>query len=97
MGVGFADHIALDLHVHHDEVCTIERIGHDTAYEGCSQNHCIRTLFVEEPLYSHLVCEVQFLMTTAYKISVPPLKEVIPNIGTNNNVVSLYIYLTVLV
>ena len=30
VGVGLAEHVALDFHVHHHEVCTVERVCHDS-------------------------------------------------------------------
>ena len=54
--VGFAYHVALDLHVHHDEVSTVKHVGHDAAHKGSRQYHSIRLLFIKELLHSHLVC-----------------------------------------
>ena len=55
MGVGFRDDIALDLHVHHDEVGTIEHIGHDAADKGCGKDYGIGALFIEEATDSDLI------------------------------------------
>ena len=71
VGVGFAEHVALDFHVHHHEVRTIERIGHDTADESRSKDYSIRAFFVKELLDGILVREVEFLMGTSDKVIVP--------------------------
>ena len=65
MGVGLADDIALDLHVHHDEVGTVEHIGHDATHKGSGQHHCIRLFLIKELLDSILVGQVQFLVAPA--------------------------------
>ena len=56
MGVGLGDDVALDLHVHHDEVGTVEHIGHDATNKGSSQYNSIGLFFVEEGLHSILIC-----------------------------------------
>ena len=94
MGVGFADDIALDLHVHHDEVGTIEHIGHNTTHKGSSQDHCIWLFFIKELLDSILVCQVQLLVAAANKVGVTTLQQVVPNGRTNQAIVACYINLT---
>ena len=47
--------IALHLHVLHNEVCTIQRVRHDTTNEGCSQHDSIGFLFIKESLHSKLI------------------------------------------
>ena len=95
MRIGIADHIALHLHVLHDEVGTIERVGHDTSHEGCCQDHCIGLLLIEELLYGILVCQVEFLVRTAYKIVITSLLEVVPDCRTHQSVVSCNINLRI--
>ena len=73
VGVGFADHIALDLHVHHDEVGAVEAVGHDTADEGGGQHHGVRTLFVEELLDGVLVGQVEFLVAATHEVGIAAL------------------------
>jgi hypothetical protein len=97
VGISLVDYITLDFHVHHDEISTIERVGHDTTNKGCCQNNGVRLLLIKELLNGDLVREIELLMATAHKISVTPLKEIIPNSGTHKSVVSRYIYLTILV
>ena len=70
MGIGFADDIALDLHVHHDEVGAVERVGHDTAYEGRSQDDCVGLFLIEEPPHRHLIGEVQLLVATPHQVGI---------------------------
>ena len=64
MRISVADYVALHLHVLHDEVCTIQRIRHDTAHEGSSQYYCIRLFLVKELLYCILVGQVEFFVRT---------------------------------
>ena len=97
MSVGLADDIALNLHVHHDEICAIERVGHDTTDECGSKDHCIGAFFVEESLDGNLVGEIQFLMTASDQIGITALQQVIPNSGTHKSVVSRYINFAILV
>ena len=78
MGVCFADDIALNLHVHHDEVCPIEHIGHDAAYEGCGQHNGIGLFFIEELPDCYLVCQVQFFVAAANKVIISPTLQIIP-------------------
>jgi len=70
MGVSLTDDIALNLHVHHDEVCTIQRICHNTAYKGSSQYYSIRLFFIKELLDRILVCQVQLLVAPPNKVGV---------------------------
>ena len=93
MGVCLGDNVALDLHVHHDEVSTIERVGHDATHEGCGEYHCIWAFLIEELFDGYLICKVEFFVRTTNQIRVAPLKEVIPNSGTHKSVVSRYINL----
>ena len=64
------DDVALDLHVLHDEVSTVEGVRHDSSDECCGKNYCVRLLFVEEFLYCQLVGKVQLLMRATYKVCI---------------------------
>ena len=97
MGIGLTDDVALDLHVHHDEVSAIERVGHDAAHKGSSQDHCIWLFFIEELPDSHLVCQVQFLMTSAHEVGIASLKQVIPYSRAHKSIVACYVYFTILI
>ena len=88
-------HIALHLHVLHDEVGTVERVGHDAAHKSGSQHYCIRTLLIKEARNGLLVCKVQLLMAAAYKIVVAASLKVVPYSGTHKSVVSCNVYLAV--
>ena len=93
MRISIADHVALHLHVLHDEVGTIERICHDSAHEGSSQNHCIRLLLVKELLYCILVGQVEFFVRTTHLVMIASLLEIIPDSRPHKSVVSCYINL----
>ena len=88
MGVGFAEHVALDLHVHHHEVRAVKRVGHDASCKGCGKHHCIGTFFVKELLDSILVGEVKFLVGAADKVVVPAGLEVVPDGRTDQPMVA---------
>ena len=92
MGIGLADHVALDLHVHHDEVCSIEHIGHNATHKGSGQHHSIQLFFIKELLDSVLVGQVQFLVAAANKVGVTSLQQVVPDDRTNKAVVACYVY-----
>ena len=47
VGVGLAEHVALNFHVHHHEVRTIKRVRHDATDKGRSQNDSIGAFFVK--------------------------------------------------
>ena len=79
VSVGLGDDVALDLHVHHDEVSTVEHVGHDAAHEGCGQDNCIGTLFIEERLDLVLVSQIQFFMTAAHEVGVTTLFQIVPD------------------
>ena len=55
VGIGLAEHVALDFHVHHHEVCTVERVCHDAADKCRRKHHCVRAFFVKELLDGILV------------------------------------------
>ena len=93
VGVGLGDDIALDLHVHHDEVSTVKTVGHDTTYKGGRQHDGVRTFFVEELLHCHLVGQVEFPMTPPYQIGIAPRKEIVPYRGSHQSLVPRHIYL----
>ena len=79
MAVGVAYHIALHLHVLHNEVGPVERIGHDSAHKRSRKHHSVRTFLIEELLDGILVREVEFLMRAPHEISISALLEVVPN------------------
>jgi len=91
VGVGFAEHIALDFHVHHHEVCTVERVCHNAANESRSKDYGIGAFFVKELFDGILVREVEFLMGTSDKVIVPAGLEVVPNSRTDQPMVASYI------
>ena len=93
MGISLANDITLDFHVHHNEICTIERVGHNTANKSCCQNNGVGLFLIKELLDGNLIREIEFLMATPHKIRVTSLKEIIPNGGTHKSVVSRYVYL----
>ena len=95
MRISVTDYVALHLHVLHDEVGTIERIRHDTAHEGCSQDHSIRLLLIKELLNCILVGQVEFFVRTTHQIVIASLLEVIPDSRTHESVVSCYINLRI--
>lgn len=82
MCIGLGDDVALHLHVHHDEVGSIERVGHDAAYKGRSQDHRVGSLLVEELLDRILVSEVKLLMGSTDKVGVTSPLQVLPYGGT---------------
>ena len=88
VSVGFAEHVALDLHVHHHEVRAIERVCHDASYKGCGKHHCIGTFFVKELLDGILVGKVKFLVCAADKVVVPAGLEVVPDGRTDQPMVA---------
>lgn len=71
VGVGFAEHIALDFHVHHHEVGAVERVRHNAADKGCGEHHCIGVFFVKELFDGVLIGKVKFLVRTTDKVVVP--------------------------
>lgn len=91
VGVGFAEHIALDFHVHHHEVGAVERVCHNAANESRSKDYSIGAFFVKELLDGILVREVEFLMGTSDKVIVPAGLEVVPNSRTDQPMVASYI------
>ena len=94
--VRLLDDVALHLHVLHDEVSTIERVGHDATHEGSGEHHCIGLFLIEELLHRILVGEVEFLVAAAHEIIVATALEVIPDCGTYQAIVTCYINLTFL-
>ena len=95
--VSLLNDVALHLHVLHDEVGAVERVGHDAAHEGCGQHYGIGLLLVEELLHSELVGEVELLMCAAHEVVVAALFQVVPNGRSHESVVSGNINLTVLI
>ena len=97
MGICLTNHIALDLHIHHHEVGTIEAVGHDTAHESSSQYYSIWLLLIEEFLYCILIGEVEFLVTSTYEIIITTGLEVVPDSGTDKTIVSCNINFTIFI
>ena len=90
--IGLANHVALHHHVLHDEVSTIQAVGHDSTHKGSCQHHRIRLLLIKELAYGHLVCQIQFLVTSAHQVCITSLQQVIPNSGAHKSVMPRYIY-----
>lgn len=88
VGVGFAEHVALDLHVHHHEVRAVKRIGHNSADKGRREHHCIGPFLVKELLYGVLVRKVEFFVRTPDKVVIPTRLKVIPNSRANQAMVA---------
>ena len=88
MGIGLGDDVALDLHVHHDEVGTVEHVGHDAAHKGCCQHHGIGLFGIEERLDLVLVSEVELAMAAAHEVGVASLFQIVPDGGTHKAVVA---------
>ena len=88
VGVSLAEHVALDFHVHHHEVGTVERVCHDSADKCRREHHRIGPFFIKEFLYSVLVSKIEFLMGTANQIVVPTRFQVIPNGGAHQPMVA---------
>ena len=95
MRVCLADDVALDLHVHHDEVCTVEHIGHDATNKSGGEDNGVRFFHIKELLDGVLICQVQFLMAAAHQIVIAPLLEVVPYCRANQPVVAGYVNLAV--
>ena len=91
MGICLTNHITLNLHIHHNEISAIQRIGHNTTHKSSRQHHCIRTLFIKEGLDLVLVSEVELLMTAAHKVGVASLQEVIPYSRAHKAVVARHV------
>ena len=66
MCIGLTDNIALNFHIHHDEVCTIERIGHDAADECGSKNYGVGAFLVKKTFDGNLIGQIKFLVTASY-------------------------------
>ena len=88
MGVGLADDIALNLHIHHYEVSAVEAVCHYSAHKCGSEHDGIGLLLVEELLHRILIGEVEFLVAAAHKVLVATALEVVPDGGTHQAVVT---------
>ena len=97
VGVRLGDHVALDPHVHHDEVGAVEAVGHYATDEGGGEDDGVRALLVEETSYGVLVRKVQFLMGASHEVVVAAGLEVVPDGGADQPAVAGDIYLAVLV
>lgn len=95
--VGFAEHIALNLHVHHHEVRSIERICHNTAHESSGEHHGIGLFFVKKLLDGILIGKVEFLVSAANKIVVASGFQIIPDGGAHQPMVARNVDFCVLV
>ena len=91
VGVGLADDVALNFHIHHYEVRPVEAVGHYSADERGCEHYGIRSFFIEELLHRILVCEIQFLVVAAYEIIVAPAFEIVPDGGAYEAVVAGYV------
>ncbi len=97
MCIGFAEHVALNFHVHHHEISTIERVRHDTADErGCKHNG-IGAFFIKKFLDGVLVSKIEFLVGAADKVVVAAGLKVIPNGGAHQPVVARNVNFRVLI
>ena len=94
--IGLLDDVALHLHVLHDEVGTVERVGHDAPYEGSGQHHGFGPLGIEELRHGPLVRQVQFAVASPHQIPIPPLLEVLPNGRSHESTVAGNINLAIL-
>ena len=79
MCIGFAEHVALDFHVHHHEVGTVERVCHDSADKCRREHHGIRSFLVKEFFDGVLVSEVKFFMGSSNQVVIPTGFQIIPN------------------
>ena len=95
--VCLAEHVALDLHVHHHKVGTVERVGHDATHKGSGEHHRIGAFLIKELLDRILVREVEFLMIAPNQVVVATGLEVIPNGRAHQAVVACNVDLTRLV
>ena len=96
MGVGVFYHVALHLHVLHDEVGAVERVGHDAAHKGCGEDHGVGAFLVEEGLDSLLVGEVELAVGAAHQIVVAARLEIVPDGRAHESAVPGDVYLGVL-
>ena len=83
--IGLADDVALHEHVLHDEVGSIERVGHDATHEGCRQNDGLGALLVEEASHGQLVGEVKLAVATPNKVGITTLQEIVPDGRANKS------------
>ena len=97
VGIGFADDVALNLHVHHDEISAVERVGHNAAHKGSGQYDGVGALLVEELADGLLVRQVEFLVCAAHEVGVAALQEVVPDGRAHQSAVACHVYLAVLV
>ena len=91
--VGLLDDVALHLHVLHDEVGTVERVGHDAAHEGGGEDDGVGLFLVEEGLNGGLVGKVELTVAAAHEVVVAAGLEVVPDGGAHESVVSRDVYL----
>ena len=70
MCISLRDNIALNLHIHHYEIGSIEAVCHDTADKGSRKNNRIGTFFIKETFYGILICKIEFIVSPSYKISI---------------------------
>ena len=78
MSVCLADDVALNLHVHHNEISAIKRVRHDASHEGSCQHDSVRSLLIEEFPYGMLVSQIQFLMSSFHQIRVASTQQIVP-------------------
>ena len=97
MAVCVADDVALHFHVLHNEVGTVQGVGHDSPDESGCKYHSIRSFLIEEFLDCILVCEVEFFVCATYEVSVTPFFQVIPNGRAHKSAMAGDVYFAVLV
>ncbi len=97
VGVGLADDVALNLHVHHHEVGAVQAVGHDAADEGRRQHHRIGALLVEEFLDRILVGQVKIAVGAAHQVVVSSGLQVVPDGRSYQASVARYVYFAILV
>ena len=97
MFVRLLNHVALDLHVLHNEVCTIEAVCHDATYESSSENDSLGTFLVEELAHGGLVREVEFGVTAADEVVITALPKVVPYSRSDESAMPGNVYFCILI
>ena len=93
MCIGVANYVALYLHVLHDEVSSVKRVGHYSAHKSCGKHHSIRFLGIEERCDSILIRKIQFLVTAPHEIGVAAALKIVPYSGADQSMVARNVYL----
>ena len=92
MSIRFADDVALYLHVLHDKIRPIERIGHNAPYESSRQHHGLGLFLIEEPPHLVLFRQVQLSVCSSDEVMVSSLLQVFPNGRPHESAMSGHIY-----